>query len=250
MRRALAVLVPVLVLAPGCGSGGDRPELHVFAASSLERVMTAWSEEIEAELGVELRLSFASSPVVARQVVEGAPADVLITADRRSMQIAADAGAVGERTVVARNQLALVVRATNPNRISSLEDLRRTNLKVVLCDPDVPCGRLAAEWLAAAGVSVEPVSLEENVAAAVGKVALGEADATIAYRSDVHGERDDVEEVELPTVSDAEERELEAVYPAAVVKRARQRAAAERLIELLASRDGNAVFVAAGFRAP
>ena len=215
----------------------------------MERVLTAWSEEIEAELGVDLKLSFASSPVVARQVVEGAPADVLITADRRSMQIAADAGAVGERTVVARNQLALVVRATNPNRIISLEDLRRTNLKVVLCDPDVPCGRLAAKWLAAAGVSVEPVSLEENVAAAVGKVALGEADATIAYRSDVR-ERGDVEEVELPTVSDARDSEFEAVYPAAVVKRARQRAAAERLIELLASRDGNAVFVAAGFGAP
>jgi len=236
-----------LTFAGACAPDDARPDLHVFAASSLERVLTDWTPRLEAKLGVQLSLSFGSSPVVARQVVEGAPADVLITADRRSMQIATQAAAVGPRSVVARNRLALVVQSGNPDRIESVQELARRDLKVVLCDPDVPCGRLAAALLAKAGVAVNPVSLEENVSAAVAKVELGEADATIAYGSDVHTRRKDLAAVPLP---EAEDRELEAVYPAGVVTRGRQRAAAQRLIELLVSPEGTAVFVRAGFLAP
>lgn len=249
MRR-VAVLVTCLVSSTvaGCGAGQSRPtELQVFAASSLERVLSAWAPEIEERLGIRLAMSFASSPVVARQVVEGAPADVLITADRQSMQIASGEGAVGERTIVARNRLALVVRPSNPSRIDSARHLGRTDLKVVLCDPDVPCGRLASTLLERLDVSVNPDSLEENVSAALGKVALGEADATIAYGSDVTGPRRDIEQVPLP---EAAQRDLEAVYPAAVVKRSRQRAAAEAFIDLLVSPAGTEMFTQAGFLAP
>lgn len=248
MRRVGLIAAAIgLTMVPGCAGGSTLPELHVFAASSLERVLTAWAPHIEAQLDVELRLSFAASPVVARQVIEGAPADVLITADRGSMGLAAGAGVVGERTPVARNRLALVVGASNPKRVSSVRDLRRTDLKVVLCDPAVPCGRLAAALLDKAGVEVRAVSLEENVSASLGKVALGEADVTIAYQSDVLGSRDDVEQIALP---EADDRELEAVYPAAVVRRARQRAAAEAFIGLLASPEGTETFLRAGFLAP
>ncbi len=249
MRRA-AVLAACLIgsSVAACGAGDPpSPELQIFAASSLERVLSGWAPEIEEKLGVRLAMSFASSPVVARQVVEGAPADVLITADRQSMQIAAAEGAVGERTIVARNRLALVVRPTNPLRIDSARDLRRTDLKVVLCDPDVPCGRLAAALLDRLGVSVKPDSLEENVSAAIGKVALGEADATIAYSSDLAAPRRDIDQVPLP---EAAERDLEAVYPAAIVKRARQRAVAKAFIDLLASPAGSEVFERSGFLAP
>ena len=245
----LAVVAVCLIGALGaCGSADPgSPQLQVFAASSLERVLSGWAPEIEEKLGVRLALSFASSAVLARQVVEGAPADVLITADRRSMQVAADAGAVGQRTVVARNRLALVVRASNPSAIKSVRDLAQTDLKVVLCDPDVPCGRLASDLLADLGVAVAPESLEESVSAAVGKVALGEADATIAYNSDVVGSRRDIEQVPLP---EAARPEFEAVYPAAIVDRAQRRAAARAFVDLLASPAGAAVFTRAGFVEP
>ncbi|HUR49525.1 MAG TPA: molybdate ABC transporter substrate-binding protein [Acidimicrobiales bacterium] len=248
MRRAASVAALFsLLLVAACGGGGERPELDVFAASSLEPVLSRWAPEIEERLGVELSLSFASSTVVARQVVEGAPADVLITADRRSMQIAADAGVVDDRRPVARNRLALVVRASNPVRIRSVRDLQRSDVKLVLCDPDVPCGRLAANLIERVGLSVRPVSFEENVSAAIGKVALGEADATIAYASDLRAGRADIEGVAMP---EADDPELEAVYPAAVVRRTTHRAAAESLIELLTSSRGRAVFGRAGFLAP
>lgn len=249
MRRvALLVACVGATVMASCGAGErGSTELQVFAASSLEGFLSEWAPDLEEELDIRLAMSFASSAVVARQVVEGAPADVLITADRESMQVAAAAGAVGPRTVVARNRLALVVRDGNPARIDSVADLRRRDLKLVLCDPDVPCGRLASALLNRVGVTVSPDSLEENVAAAVGKVALGEADATIAYGSDVAGERRDIDEVPLP---EANQRVLEAVYPAAVVRRAARRAAAQTFIDLLASPEGVEAFQRAGFLAP
>lgn len=219
----------------------------MLAASSLERVLTAWAPEIEVKLGVRLAMSFAASSVIARQVVEGAPADVLITADRRSMEVAAAAGVVGRRTIVARNRLALVVRRTNPARISSVRDLARRDIKVVLCDPDVPCGRLASALLEKLGLRVHPHSLEENVSAAVGKVALGEADAAIAYQSDVTGSRRDIDGVPVPEAADPE---FEAVYPAAVVQHSGQRAAAGALIEFLVSPAAQKVLARAGFVQP
>lgn len=234
----------VLGLATASCSGDKPAALQVFAASSLEPVLSEWTADLEDEMGAELNISFGASNVVARQVVEGAPADVLITADRRTMQIAAEAGVVGQRTVVARNRLALVVEPANPERIGSLRDLGRPGLKVVLCDPAVPCGRLAAELLAEAEVPLSPASLEENVGAAVGKVALGEADATIAYGSDVQSAEGRVEEVDVP---EAESSEVTAVYPAAVVKGTPRQALAERLIRYMASDEGQRVFARAGF---
>ena len=234
----------LLGLATGSCGGEEAPALQVFAASSLEPVLTEWSAALEEEMGMPLSMSFGASNVVARQVVEGAPADVVITADRRTMQVAADAGVVGERTVVARNRLALVVGRGNPERIGSLRDLGRPGLKVVLCDSAVPCGRLAAQLLDRSGVPLRPASLEENIGAAVGKVAFGEADATIGYGSDVRSGAGRVEEVEMPGADSAD---FTAVYPAAVVKGTPQRAAAQRLIRVLASTDGQRVFARAGF---
>lgn len=257
MRAGRALFTPVvfsavavfLWLGVGCGVDreDDAPTLSVFATSSLEPVLRPWERDLEERLDVDVTFSFAASPVVARQVVEGAPADVLITADRTSMEIAAAPGAVRARTIVARNRLMLVVAPNNPLEIESVHDLSRDDLELVLCDPDVPCGRLAEALLAEMGVTVSPSSLEENVAAAVGKITLGEADATIAYRSDVRARPDTLEGIEIP---EADEAEFEAVYPAAVVAGSDQSATAAELIELLASREGTGVFTRAGFLGP
>ncbi len=72
------------------------------------------------------------------------------------------------------------------------------DLKVVLAAPEVPVGKYASEALAAAGVSVDPVSLEDNVKAVVTKVSLGEADAGIVYVTDVIATGGKVEGVDDP----------------------------------------------------
>jgi molybdate transport system substrate-binding protein len=85
----------------------------------------------------------------------------------------------------ATNTLAIVVAAANPESIGDLSDLSRDGLVVVLAAPEVPIGAYTADVLAQAGVVARPASFEENVKAVVNKVALGEADAGIAYATDV-----------------------------------------------------------------
>jgi molybdate transport system substrate-binding protein len=87
--------------------------------------------------------------------------------------------------VFAHNQLAIVTAPGNPLHLASLHDLARHGLKVVLAGPGVPVGKAAARALARAGVTVTPVSLEDAVTGVVGKVRLGEADAGIAYVTDL-----------------------------------------------------------------
>lgn len=179
MRRTLAVLV--LLLSAGCSSDtSDGP--HVFAASSLTEAFRA--------LDIEADYSFGASSRLAAQVLEGAPADVLATADDPTMQRVVDAGlAAGPPVVFALNRLAIAVPRTDPAGIRGLADLARPGLRVVLAAPAVPAGRYAAEALAAAGVQVQPLSLEPNVKAVAGKVASGEADAGIVYVTDVRADR-------------------------------------------------------------
>lgn len=250
MVRRLAPMVAFALAVGACGGGGETSSgggLTVFAASSLAPLLDEWRPSIEERINADVQFSFASSSVLARQVAEGAPADVLITADRLSMDVAAQAEAVRDLTIVARNRLLIVVPHSNPRRIDSLRDLSQRELDVVLCDPAVPCGRLTAQLLSDAGVSLEPSSLEENVSAAVGKVEFGQADATVAYVSDVRSRPGRVTGVDIP---EAHERELEAVYVAAVVTGARRASAAERFIELMTSSEARSRLQRFGFLTP
>ena len=250
MSRVRLASLAVATLAFGaCGAGADdvsERKLTVFAASSMQPVLTDWLPDIETEIEMDVKFSFAASSVVARQVVEGAPADVLITADRASMAVAASAQVVGERAVVARNRLTMVVPPSNPRRLNSLRDLSQTELRVVLCDPDVPCGRLTDLLLEKAGVHLEPSSYEEHASAAVGKVVFGQADVTVAYHSDVQSRPGQVDGIEIP---EADDPNLEAEYPAAVVRSSPDRAGAQKFIDLLKSPAGATRLERAGFLA-
>ena len=225
-------------------ASATRPTLTMLAASSLEPVMASLEASIEQELEIELEASFASSSAASRQVVEGAPADVLITADGTSMKVATDAEAVEGPELIARNRLALIVGVGNPAKVSGLADLGRSELSVVLCDPEVPCGRLARALLDSRGITPVPDSLEENVAAAVGKVSLGEADLTIGYVTDARARSGRVEQV---SVAETDTDEFVARYLAAVVRSSSLRAPARRLIEFLRSPSAQSRLSEAGF---
>ncbi len=250
-RIGLLLFLSVVLLGAGCGDGPSgegasaiRPALTVLAASSLEPVLTSLEAAIEVEVGIDLQTSFSSSSAAARQVVEGAPADLLITADGTSMKIATDEEVVESPDLIARNYLALIVGAGNPERVQGLADLARSDLGVVLCDPEVPCGRLAKALLDDRGITPIPDSLEENVSAAVGKVELGEGDLTIGYVTDVKARFGRVEQV---AAGATESDEFAARYLAAVVRASPARASARRLIEFLRSPTAQSRLAEAGF---
>ena len=86
----------------------------------------------------------------------------------------------------------------NPKGITGVADLAQPDLKVVLCAAEVPCGKYAKQILDTAGVTVTPVSLEQNVKGVVTKVTAGEADAGIVYVTDVTAAGDKAAGVDIP----------------------------------------------------
>jgi molybdate transport system substrate-binding protein len=263
VRRVLATVAVALLVASvatGCGrddepaatpSAGD-VELHgplrVFAAASLTEAFTELATRFEAaHRDVDVQLTFAGSSALAQQLVDGAPADVFTSADEANLAKVVDAGRAGTPVVVARNRLAILVERDNPKGIAGLADLTDPGVVVVLCAPEVPCGRFAAAALAKAGVDLHPASLEQDVKAVVAKVTLGEADAGIVYATDVRAAGDRAEGIPL---AGADDPALEAVYPMATLTDAGNPKAAAAWTAFVRSPAGRAVLTSRGFLDP
>ncbi len=219
MRWAAAIVAFLLV---GCGdAAGDRsPTITVFAASSLTELFEETARGRGP--GVTVRLNFAGSPTLVRQLKEGASADVLATADQESMEQASRAGLLaGAPRRFATNRLEIVVPPGNPAGIGTLGDLARPGVKVALADAHVPAGRYARIALGKAAVPVNPVTNEESVRGVVSKVSLGEVDAGIVFVTDAATGVGRVDRVAIP-----DDLNVTASYFIAVVKGTRHPEAA------------------------
>lgn len=208
-----------LMVACGGDDGGDRTSgaaggasnggadvtgtVQVFAAASLtdafEDVAAAFEDS---HPNVDVSFSFAGSSALVQQLLDGAPADVLATADERTMgQLVDDApGSLlqGEPEVFARNRLALVVPAGNPADLAGLDDLADDDLFVGLCATEVPCGNVAAEVLEDEGITPAVDSYEPDVRSLLTKLVAGELDAGLVYQTDAQAAGDDIEVIEVP----------------------------------------------------
>jgi molybdate transport system substrate-binding protein len=249
--RALAALAALLLTACSTGSAQERrPEglsgtVTVLAAASLTEVVEELAERFEAEHpDVDVRLSLGPSSRLAAQVVAGAPADVFASASPRDMGTVVEAGLASSPRVFARNSAQIAVPPDDPAGVGSVADLARPGVKVALCAPEVPCGRLAQAVLAAAGVTVVPVTLESDVRAVLTKVQLGEVDAGMVYVTDVRAAGDRVKGVDVPLGLDASTD-----YPVAALGE-RPAPAARAFVELLLSATGREVLAAEGFQLP
>ncbi len=252
-------VLPLLLGSAACGdddttssvSSTTQPnripgDLTVFAAASLAEAFTDAQAMLEDDNpGLELTFSFAGSGALVTQVQEGAPADIIATADRASMQKLVDIGVVGEPVVFARNRLAILVAPGNPHGIEGLADLADPELKVVLADESVPAGKYAAEALGKSGVEVSPVSKELDVRSTAAKVTSGEADAAIVYATDVTAAGDKGDGVEIP-----DEHNVVAEHPVAIVQSTGNIPGAEAYIEDLVSGEGQKALRTRGFLAP
>jgi molybdate transport system substrate-binding protein len=248
---SVATLVAVALLGHACGND-DAPttsgSVNVFAAASLTEAFTEMGEAFErANPGVEVTFNFAASSALAQQINEGAPADVFASADEASMAQVTDAGDATDPKVIARNRLSIIVENGNPKAIGALADLAEPGVVLVLCAPEVPCGKYAAAALEQAGVTVTPASLEENVKAVVSKVTLGEADAGIVYVTDAKAAAGDAEGVDIDIADDPA---LEAVYPMTVTTGTQNAEAARAWLDYVLSDAGRQSLADHGFLAP
>lgn len=231
---------------PTAADGALAGSVTVLAAASLTGPLDEVAAGfMSAHPGVDVIISYGGSPALAQQIVEGSPVDVFFAANEATMQTVVDAGRASGSTVVLTNTLEIAVPSGNPAGVTGIEDFANPALLIALCDPAVPCGSAAVELLELVGVTASVDTLEEDVKATLAKVALGEVDAALVYRTDVLAAGDVVEGIEVPEASQVINR-----YPVALLADAPNAAAAQAFIDFLLSDGGTDVFTTAGFGTP
>ena len=241
---ALALTCAGALTLTSCGTDAAEERITVYAAASLHEVFEEIGDLYTEETGTAVEFSFAGSADLLAQLEQGAPADVLVTADEQTMSRAAEDELLAETPqVFAANTLALATPAGNPAGITGLEDLEREDVISVLCAPQVPCGALSRELTAAAGVEPVPASQENSVTDVLGKVRSAEADAGLVYASDVQAAGEDVETIEIDDAEDHLNR-----YPGAVLESAEVPEEAAEFLAFLAMPEATELLHEAGFR--
>jgi molybdate transport system substrate-binding protein len=268
LRSLLGVLLLFTCLVAGCeekaapvpGKASAIPAaksqtLTVLAAASLADAFKEIGAAFEASHpGAKVEFSFAGSNQLRTQLENGAKGDVFASADHKQMDAASASKVVDPATIrtFAVNRLALIVPRENRAKIADFQDLSRPGLRIVVADKAVPVGNYTrlmlekADPAFAKAFDANTASKEENVAAVVAKVALGEADAGIAYASDAAGSNAS----KLTVLSVPPELDQRAEYLIATTAHPADAALARAFIDAVVSPAGQATLKKYGYSNP
>jgi molybdate transport system substrate-binding protein len=236
----------VVVLAAGCGgssrstsSAATQPV--VLAAASLTKVFP------EIEPGA--KYSFGGSGALQTQIESGAPADVFAAASPKQPEALYAKGLVTKPVEFATNRLVLVTPPSNPAHITSVADVTKPGVKLVICNATVPCGDYARKAFMNLGItaaaSKNVASETTDVTQVLADVALGQADAGFVYITDADGANGKVRVIELPAQAKPEAKDY-----IAVVKASHDRAGADAFVRKVLSSGGQATLQTDGFGKP
>ena len=246
MRSSFFASLLLAALFPGhCRAA----ELNVFAAASLTDALQEIAAGYEKGGGDLIVLNLGASSALARQIQEGAPADLFLSADEEKMNGLERQKLLlpGTRKSVLSNTLVVVVPADSTLKIAGVKDLARPGIRALaLAEPQtVPAGIYAKEYLRRQGIwsqVIDRVIPTENVRAALAAVESGNADAGIVYRTDAGISKKvriawEVPRAEGPAIS----------YPFAILAGSERKEAARRFLAHLESPAARAVFRKHGF---
>lgn len=222
-------------------------QVNVFAAVSLSEALEEIAGGYERRTGVEIVFHFGASSLLARQIEQGAPADLYLSADEAQMDALGKQGLIvaSTRRSVLSNSLVIVVPAQGGRKIAAPAELVRVE-RLALAEPSsVPAGVYARTWLQKIGLwdrLASRVIPTENVRGALAAVESGNADAAIVYKTDARIAKRarvayEVPRAQGPAIS----------YPFALVRDAEHRDAALRFLEHLRSKAALNVFARHGF---
>ncbi|HEY2042865.1 MAG TPA: molybdate ABC transporter substrate-binding protein [Jatrophihabitans sp.] len=230
----------------GSSSSNITGTIAVSAASSLTESFNTLAKQFEAaHPGVTVKLNFGASSDLAQQINSGAPADVFASASPKNMKQVIDAKGANSSTNFVKNVLEIAVPPSNPAGISAIADLAKPGVKLALCQPQVPCGTVAAQVFANAKVTVKPVTLEQDVKSTLTKVELDEVDAGVVYVTDVRSAGTKVTGIVIPDAVNASTE-----YPIASLTKAPNAAGAQAFVAYVLSAAGQQVLASAGFEKP
>jgi len=211
-------------------------EIQVYAAASLTDALTEIGEQYQKETGDQFVFNFAASSILARQIQEGAPADIFFSADEAKMDSLAKKKMIVPETrkSLLSNTLVIVVPEDSKLKLASAKDLVKVKGYIAIAEPKtVPAGIYAKEYLNKIGIwskVIDHLVPTENVRAALLAVELGNADAGIVYKTDAEISKKtkvafEVSEQEGPKIS----------YPIAVVSESKNLEAAKKALSYIES---------------
>ncbi|MGH8023617.1 MAG: molybdate ABC transporter substrate-binding protein [Limisphaerales bacterium] len=246
-RRLLHIVAIACVAGAACRiRAGD---VTVFAAASLTDSLKQIAAHYQRQTGETVTFNFEASSILARQIQEGAPADIFFSADEAQMDRLAKGRLIDPATRVdlLGNALVVIAPADSHLQVNSPADLADDRVRqIALGDPKaVPAGVYAKEWLERLRLwrAVRPkVVPTENVRAALAAVASGNVDAGIVYKTDAAITRSVKIVYEVPPAAGPDIR-----YPAALVKGSDHSDEAKRFLKYLESNEAARVFKRFGF---
>ena len=257
-RRAMArIFAAILAASLGlAAASASAAGVLVFAAASLSDALEVVAQPFTEETGIAVTVSYGGTSVLARQIEQGAPAGIFVSADIAWMDYLEERGLIdhGSRTGLLGNQLVLVAPTgarLGPNSdIGSLitDGIGPGQLLAMANIVAVPAGRYGKSALEALGVwsAVAPfVAQTENVRGALAFVARGETPLGIVYATDALAEPD----VDV-VATFAADLHPEIVYPAALTNTGRESADAEAFFLYLTGPEAAAIFAQFGFLTP
>jgi molybdate transport system substrate-binding protein len=260
MRRFTLTIAGLAVIAlAGCSSSSSSSapsastsssastgSITVFAAASLTGTFTQLGKQFEAaHPGDTVKFSFGPSSGLATEITSGAPADVFASAATANMDQVVSAGDASNPQNFAKNIMEVAVPPNNPANVKSVNNLAKKSVKTALCQPQVPCGVVAAEVFKNAGITVKPVTLQPDVKSVLSQVELGNVDAGMVYVTDVMAAGTKVKGVSIPPEDNAS-----TLYPIATITSSKQKSEAEAFVAYVLSPAGQQVLTAAGFEKP
>lgn len=226
-----------------------KADVTVFAAASLKGGLDDAAEAWTAKTGTKVRLSFAGSSALARQILQGAPADLFISASTEWMDVVEADGLLapitrhdlfGNRLVLIAHGEAEPITLTRETDMSALLGENRLAMALVDAVPAGIYGKAALEWFGYWPDVRDRIAQTDNVRAALALVAWGEAPFGIVYATDAAAEPKVSVVATFPLASHPP-----IVYPAARLKGAGEDAA--EFLEFLSSSEGAPFFEARGF---
>jgi molybdate transport system substrate-binding protein len=215
--------------------------ITVYAAASLTGVFP--------QIDKAPRYSFAGSDTLATQIAQGAPADVFASASPKQTELLYHNGLLRRPVVFAMNKLIVIVPSANPAHISSVYDLRRNGVKVIIGTATVPVGAYTRQILDSLGITQAVMSnvvdQEPDVKGIVAKIALGEGDAGFVYKTDAKPAGTRVKALLIPAWAQPPIR-----YEVGIVRKTSHLAAVQAFIKHVTSLRGRRLLVQAGFSLP
>ena len=270
MKKTLTLLLTLAMLftLAACGSSaapskGEKEEIIVFAAASMTETLNQVKDVYEKENNVTITYNFDSSGTLKTQIQEGADCDLFISAGQKQMnqldlssdkeinKEGLDFVAGDTRLNLLGNKVVLVVPEGNPKSIESFDDLAARlaegSILMAMGNSDVPVGQYTQKILNFYGLDEEAlaksgvITYGSNVKEVTTQVSEGSVDCGIVYCTDAFSAG--------LTVIDSASKDMcgQVIYPAAVLKTAKNPDAAKAFLDYLTGSEAMAIFEAVGF---